>query len=166
MKGHGGARKNAGRSRAVPNILIRMAIGGMCENARQEHVTKIVNARIESRRQKIRAIQETINAENARRIAIVERLQFRGAASFSIDRAQADLEKWQAIALKKIRIEVMPTLEKLGRGISTEDYRPRALPRAQVYREVIAECVRLGFGKISTHQVRDCWREYRKFQKT
>lgn len=163
---HGGKRLNAGRKRSMPVLLIRMAIGAMCERVRQEHVETEALRRVDEKREEVRAVQSRINEENTKRVAKLERLRLQSAADFVIEREEADLRKWQAIALKKIQTEVTPVLDRLGRCISIDDYRPRAVPRSDVYRKVAAECRRVGLGTVSTHQIRDCWREYLENQKT
>jgi hypothetical protein len=142
--------------------MIRIAIGWMCETLRREHAEQIALDRFnkEDQRQKARDARSRLNSENARRIASVERMCARDASPLSIEMARVELERWQVIALAKFSKEVSPILEKHGRSIALENYRPRAMTRAQVYKQVAAECEKLGWGAIAVHQIRDCWRDH------
>lgn len=158
MSGHGGARKGAGRPKALPPGQ-RVAIGWMCETLRRESAEQIALERL-GRRRKVGEVRDRLNVENARRIAIVEKLRAGDASPLAIESEEAGLKKWQAIALAKFSKEVSPVLDKQGRAISLADYRPRAMSRPEVYKKVSAECAKLGWGKISVHQIRDCWRDH------
>ena len=161
MNKHGGKRHNAGRPRALP-LCHRIAIGWMCESARDKHAVRVALERIETeyKRQDAVRVRDELNAENARRVAAIEKLRLRGESEMTLDSAQAKLQEWQAIAYKKRLAEVAPILEKTGRFLSTADYRPRALSRPRVYKQVAEECEKLGWGKITVRQIRDCWRDH------
>jgi hypothetical protein len=134
----------------------------MCETARDKHAEQVALDRIENeekRRDAVR-IRNELNAENVRRVAAIKKLRLGGASEMTLDTAQVRLREWQAIAYKKRLAEIAPILEKTGRFLRTADYRPRALSRPQVYKQVAEECEKLGWGKIAVHQIRDCWRAH------
>lgn len=157
MNGHGGPGRGQGRKPVPVSWGEMIEIGSRCEYLLHRQREEIAIERIEqSIPDPVKELQSEIRSKRKQRMRSIE-----GAAS-ELSRAVLlkEFERYHAHAMKRVKSEIAPVLDKKGRIQALRKFMPKKLTREQVQQQVAEEWQAKGRADITSRRVKDIWTEY------